>query len=258
MRTPRVSDRALPGGRRSAPPATELSHSARDLLLSTWQGRLFIISASLKIVVALLRLTGVLPPLVSVLSSAATIGLVISLSVFIWRLFVLMKQQLLWRVRRKLILSYIFIGVVPSLLIVIFFLLGTVLIFMNVSAYLFKDGYDAALNDLKVVTSGAASEISRAPEAAAQSLARTHRNATLLYRGLSFVYVPVTTPARLAPPDRLQAGGWEHMPPPAAMPAWIKRDGWLGTIAIPLSEGAGEVELVNRAVSPVVIAGSVA
>ena len=46
------------------------------------------------------------------------------MSVFIWRLFVLMKQQLLWRVRRKLILSYIFIGVVPSLLIVIFFLLG--------------------------------------------------------------------------------------------------------------------------------------
>src|SRR3982751_3851411 len=250
MRTPRVSDRALPGGRRSAPPGTEVSYSARDLLLSTWQGRLFIISASLKIVVALLRLTGVLPPLVSVLSSAATIGLVISLSVFIWRLFVLMKQQLLWRVRRKLILSYIFIGVVPSLLIVIFFLLGAVLIFMNVSAYLFKDGYDAALNDLKVVTSGAASEISRAPEAAAQSLARTQRNAALLYRGMSFVYVPVI-PSRSAPAAGIRAGAWEHMPPPAAMPAWIRHDGWFGTIAIPLPEGPGEVELVNRAVSPV-------
>src|SRR4051812_21865677 len=256
MRTPRVSDRALPGGRRSAPPATELSHSARDLLLSTWQGRLFIISASLKIVVALLRLTGVLPPLVSVLSSAATIGLVISLSVFIWRLFVLMKQQLLWRVRRKLILSYIFIGVVPSLLIVIFFLLGTVLIFMNVSAYLFKDGYDAALNDLKVVTSGAASEISRAPEAAAQSLARTQRNAALLYRGMSFVYVPIGNGLRSA--ARIQAGAWEHMSPPAVVPPWMRRDGWFGTIAIPLMDGAGEVELVNRAVSPVVIDGTVA
>jgi len=258
MSTPRLSDRALPGGRRSAPPGTEISYSARDLLLSTWQGRLFIISASLKIVVALLRLTGVLPTLVSILSSAATIGLVISLSVFIWRLFVLMKQQLLWRVRRKLILSYIFIGVVPSLLIVIFFLLGAVLIFMNVSAYLFKDGYDAALNDLKVVTGGAASEISRAPEAAAQSLARTQRNAALLYRGMSFVYVPVTSAPRSAPAARIQAGGWEHMSPPAAMPAWIRRDGWFGTIAIPLSEGAGEVELVNRAVSPVLIDGNVA
>ena len=37
----------------------------------------------------------------------------------VWGLFVLMKRQLLWRVRRKLILSYIFIGVVPALLIVV-------------------------------------------------------------------------------------------------------------------------------------------
>ena len=46
-----------------------------------------------------------------------------------------MKHRLLWRVRRKLILSYIFIGVVPSLLIVHLFLLGGVLIFMKVIAY---------------------------------------------------------------------------------------------------------------------------
>src|SRR5436190_15128131 len=172
MSTPRVSDRALPGGRRSAPTETEPSYSPRDLLLSTWQGRLFIISAALKIVVALLRLTGVMPSLVSVLSSAATIGLVISLSVFVWRLFVLMKQQLLWRVRRKLILSYIFIGVVPSLLIVIFFLLGAVLIFMNVSAYLFKDGYDSMVDYVKLVTESAASEMGRAPGIADEAITR--------------------------------------------------------------------------------------
>src|SRR3954449_13521583 len=231
--------------------------SPRELLLTTWPGRLFLLAASLKIVVALLRLTGVLPPLVSVLSSAATIGLVISLSVFIWRLFVLMKQRLLWRVRRKLILSYIFIGVVPSLLIVIFFLLGGLLIFMNVSAYLFKDGYDAALNNVKVVTSGAAAEISRAPESAAQSLARTQRNAALLYRGVSFVYVPGGTGGS-APVARVTAGAWDHIPPPQSIPSWIRRDGWTGTIAIPLRDGSEQVELVNRAVAPVVIGNAVA
>ena len=66
-----------------------------------------------------------------------------------WRLFVLMKRQLLWRVRRKLILSYIFIGVVPALLIVVFFLFGGVLLFMNVSAYLFKDGYDDVVENAR-------------------------------------------------------------------------------------------------------------
>jgi sigma-B regulation protein RsbU (phosphoserine phosphatase) len=255
MSTPRVSDRALPGGRRPAPAGTEVPYSARDLLLSTWPGRLFIISAALKLVVALIRLAGDLPQVVSVLSSAATIGLIVSVSVFIWRLFVLMKQRLLWRVRRKLILSYIFIGVVPSLLIVIFFLLGGLLIFMNVSAYLFKDGYDAAVDNVKLVTSGAASEISRAPDAAAQSLARTHRNAGMLYRGLSFEYLPVREGAATLG-TRISAGAWEHVAAPTAIPAWVPRDGWSGTIAIPLAEGPGEVELVNRAVSPVVIGGA--
>ena len=257
MNTPRIPERTLSGSRRSAPATgTELPYSARELLLKTWAGRLFIISAALKLVVALLRLAGD-RQFVSILSSAATIGLIISVSVFVWRLFVLMRQQLLWRVRRKLILSYIFIGVVPSLLIVIFFLLGGLLIFMNVSAYLFKDGYDAALNNLKVVTNGAAAEISRAPETAAQSLARTQRNAALLYRGVSFVYVPLEPAARSSLP-RVTAGGWEHMPAPPSIPAWIKREGWSGTIAIPLSEGPGQVELVDRAVAPVVLGGTLA
>ena len=50
--------------------------------------------------------------------------------------------------RRKLILSYIFIGVVPALLIIGFFLFGGSLVSMNVSAYLFKDGYDAIVEDV--------------------------------------------------------------------------------------------------------------
>ena len=187
MSTPRGPDRWLPGSRRPAlPAAPELQRSTRDLLLSTWPGRLFIISAALKLLVALLRLLGDLPLIISILSSAATIGLAISVSVFAWRLFLLTKRQLLWRVRRRLILSYIFIGVVPLLLIVILFLLGGLMIFMNLSAYLFKEGYDAALNQVKIVTSGAALEISRAPENAAQSLARTQRNVVMLYRGASF------------------------------------------------------------------------
>src|SRR5205807_1322181 len=34
------------------------------------------------------------------------------------------RQRLLWRVRRKLIISYIFVGFVPVILIIAFFLLG--------------------------------------------------------------------------------------------------------------------------------------
>jgi phosphoserine phosphatase RsbU/P len=239
-------------------PGVEPSHASWDLLLHTWAGRLFIISAALKILVALLRLVGDLPQLITLLSSAATIGLIVSVSFFTWRLFVLMKRRLLWRVRRKLILSYIFIGVVPSLLIVIFFLLGGVLIFMNVSAYLFKDGYDATQNYVKLVTDAAASEISRAPESAALSLERTHRNAVRLYRGLSLAYIPAPGAPRNAPMDRISVGSWEHMKPITSVPAWVTRDGWKGAVVLPFPDGSGQVELVDRATAPVIVDGRLA
>ena len=47
------------------------------------------------------------------------------------RLLVARKRRLLWRVRRKLILSYIFIGFVPAMLIVAFFLLVRLLLFFE-------------------------------------------------------------------------------------------------------------------------------
>jgi sigma-B regulation protein RsbU (phosphoserine phosphatase) len=251
-----VPDALIPGRRPPAPPAgAEPSRSSRELLMHTWPGRLFIISAGLKIVVALLRLWGDLPGVVTILSSAATLGLIVSVSYFVWRLFVLIKRRLLWRVRRKLILSYIFIGAVPAVLIVIISLLGGVLIFMNVSAYLFKDGYEAASNNLKLVTDGAAAEISRAPENAAQSLNRTHRNAARLYHGISFVYVPAGRAPNEALREIIPVGPWEHITAPSAIPAWITADGWSGAIVLPLPDTVGQVEVVNRAVAAVTVDG---
>ena len=55
---------------------------------------------------------------------------------FVVRGLAFLQRRLLWRVRRKLIISYIFIGFVPAILIVAFFLLGGVLLFSNFSAYL--------------------------------------------------------------------------------------------------------------------------
>jgi phosphoserine phosphatase RsbU/P len=258
------------------PPGADPGVSSADLLFKSWPGRLFVASAAVKVVLGLLGLAGELPRLAGTLSSAATIGLIVSVAFFAWRLFVLMKRRLLWRVRRRLILSYIFIGVVPSLLIVIFFLLGGVLIFMNVSAYLFKDGYDAMVDDVKLYVESAASEMSRSPESANQSIVRIHRNTSRKYPVLSFVYVPLApgaeTGTAAAPAgaaqrtrprgplgERLTAGPWEHMSAPASIPAWLRlRQSMLGTIALPTADGPGQVELVIRAAQPVVIQGAVA
>ena len=66
-----------------------------------------------------------------------------------------MQRRLLWRVRRKLILSYIFIGVVPSLLILGFFLLSTAFVAGAVGAYLFRDGYDDVTRQVQLLAEAA-------------------------------------------------------------------------------------------------------
>jgi hypothetical protein len=72
------------------------------------------------------------------------------------------RRQLLWRVRRKLILSYIFIGVVPAALIIVFCLIGAGMLSINIGAYLFKDGYDDVVRNAGLIADAAVSDIGRA------------------------------------------------------------------------------------------------
>ena len=98
-------------------PGTRPQPTPRELLVRTWPGRIFLAAAAIKLVVIVWRLEAPLPGTVLAPRGLATLGLVVALCIFSWRLFVQVKRRLLWRVRRRLILSYIFIGVVPTFLI---------------------------------------------------------------------------------------------------------------------------------------------
>jgi len=235
--------------RRPTPrPAAAPQPSPRELLFSTWFGRLFIVAASLKFIVALWRITGALPTAARVISGAATIGLVVALGMFSWRLFLQVKRRLLWRVRRKLILSYIFIGVIPSLLILVFFLFAGSLVFMNVSAYLFKDGYDAIVDSARLSAQAAATEIARNPASAGETIQRVHRIRVGMYPAISIAY--------LAPDGQRQtAGSWRHAAPPASLPVWLRDDVFAGAVALPTRVPDGEEDLVVRAVVKVPAGG---
>ena len=236
--------------RRPTPrPAVAPQPTARELLFGTWPGRLFLISAAVKLVVALWRVTGALPSVARVTSSAATIGLGVAVGVFAWRLFVQIKRRLLWRVRRKLILSYIFIGVIPALLILVFFLFAGSLVFMNVSAYLFKDGYDAIIEHARISAQAAATEIGRDPSTAGETIQRVHRIRASLYPDMSVAYLP---PAG----ERITAGRWARLPVPDDIPAWMKDDVFAGSVGLPVKDSAGEEELIVRAFVKVGTGGS--
>ncbi|MBA3295658.1 MAG: SpoIIE family protein phosphatase [Acidobacteria bacterium] len=235
------------------PPGMEPSPGAAELLLRSWPGRLFILSAALKLTTGVVGRAVDPPAVIELLGTGASIGLTVSVGCFVWRLFVLTKRRLLWRVRRKLILSYIFIGVVPALLIIGFFLLSANVISMNMSAYLFKDGYDDVVSDVKLTARTAALEIARQPAMATDALSRAQMAVGQRYASVAMAFVPAKVrTAQRGDADALGlalAGAWEHQSPPSAIPAWIPAEGFAGTTFV-ASDEPGEVQLVIRSVVP--------
>ena len=91
----------------------------------TWAGRLILGGTAAKILAALVRSpSGREPMLVSAVDVLGSLALVAAAFLMLYRLQQRARRRLLWRVRRKLILSYVFMGVVPALLIVSFFLVA--------------------------------------------------------------------------------------------------------------------------------------
>ena len=242
-----------PAERREAPllPADvvvrDTPATARHLLFRSWAGRLFLLSAALRLLAAVLRQLAPALPGVNLIATVASAGLLVALGYFLWRIFVLTKRQLLWRVRRKLIISYIFIGVVPAMLIIGFFLLSAGVVSMNVSAYLFKDGYDAMVDDVGLIARAAATEIGREASTLRETLRRSREGVRQRYPEISIAYVPSPRPGL----EAFSVGPWDHLSPPAAIPPWAQvAEGFKGTITVPLNRGSDEVELVIRAVMP--------
>jgi sigma-B regulation protein RsbU (phosphoserine phosphatase) len=262
MDSRRLANTPPPARRRQAPPSLppvdDSVRSARDLLVRSWPGRLFLVATAFKLIVGIVRLFGTLPPFVQAINTAASIGIAFSLLFFLTRLIFLAQRRLLWRVRRKLILSYIFIGVVPALLIFGFFLLSGWFLAGTVGAYLFHDGYEELTNNVALLADAAATEIGRSPKTTEETIDRIQRNGakSLRYPTLSMLFVPAGPGA--APVSR---GPWEHLSGPSTalpdVPAWLrsKSEGFKGTTSVTSADAPREPELIIRAVSPADRAG---
>ena len=84
------------------------------------------------------------------LDGAATIVVVGALGVLVVPLVFGLQRRLLWRVRRRLILSYIFIGLIPVLLVGLFFLLAGVLTLLSASSYLVELSLDDLVDEARI------------------------------------------------------------------------------------------------------------
>src|SRR2546428_6346700 len=105
-------------------------------LQRTLPGRAIVVGVAVKLAVSAVRLAGAsVPAFVGVIDTVAGLAIAAGAGYFLIQLFLLAKRRLLWRVRRKLILSYIFIGFGPAIPIVAVFALSELLLPFYFSSY---------------------------------------------------------------------------------------------------------------------------
>jgi sigma-B regulation protein RsbU (phosphoserine phosphatase) len=242
----------------------------RTWLLRTVPGRALVLGFAIKVITWPLRSVIALPAALDAIDMVGGLAMLFAAAYGLTRFAVWSKRRLLWRVRRKLILSYVFVGVVPALLVITFFLLAGLILAFNVSSYLVQSRVRNLTDQARFLAQTVQLEAQRTatPEALAETLERRQSSTEMRYPFVSLAIVPVTNmtckvaPAQAARVPKtlpvtlpVSAGSWGHLPPPKELPKWIGCDGFSGLItynAPAKTAGNGEAErtrLVMRAVA---------
>lgn len=230
----------LPGERRSLPAGSYGGHeSVAHLLLHTLPGRALVVGATIRVLASLAQAAFGATTAIDAIGAAGTLILLAGLTYFAWRLVALAKRRLLWRVRRKLILSYIFVGLVPALLIIIFFALCGLLLFSTVSSYVVQTRLRGLVDQAQFLARAAAIELDRAGSVPdlTERVARKQANLRSRYPDASVAVLPVSrtcasdTPGGDGPElprQPIVAGPWPHIAPPSDLPRWVGCSGFSG------------------------------
>ena len=158
--------------------------SVSDLLMRTLPGRALVVGAAIRLLAWLAQLAVGRTPLTDAIGTVGTLALLAGITVFAARLIALARRRLLWRVRRKLILSFIFVGLVPALLIIVFFALCGVLLFSSISSYVVETRLRGLAEQAQFLAQTTAIELSRA------SAAGGSRRAARTQAGRARVQIP--------------------------------------------------------------------
>jgi sigma-B regulation protein RsbU (phosphoserine phosphatase) len=212
----------------------------RHALLRTLPGRAIVIGAAVKVVAFAITLVTTPPGFLRIIDTVGSVALVAGGAYFVARGLALAQRRLLWRVRRKLIISYIFVGFIPAILIVAFFLLGDLLLFSNFSSYLLQTRLQSLTERAAAIASTTAVEIERGGGRGVLAIAqRRQASVSRDYPGASIAVIALDRPCDatsgasaapdLAPP--VTAGPWAHIDPPRQLPGWVNCNGFQGLLA---------------------------
>jgi sigma-B regulation protein RsbU (phosphoserine phosphatase) len=219
--------------------------------MQTLTGRLLMAGVALKLVAWVGGFTGWRPAIFDGLDTLGGLAILVSALSIGYRVYALARHRLLWRVRRKLILSYIFIGVVPVVLVAIFFTLGGLLFFFNVSAFMLRNHVTSVIDAAQFLSQAAAPTLGEATTAAqlTPGIATRQAAASGRYPLISYALVPSDSKCAggpNAPAPTVMAGPWSHLDVPRTLPEWVPCSGFSGLITYPTE---GTTRIAARAIA---------
>lgn len=189
-----------------------------------------------------------------------TLGSIVWIAAAAWALWLLFRharRRFEWRVRHKLVLSYIFAGVVPVLLAGAFALLVAQLLLLSLSSFLVRQHMMTLQVETQTLARAEVAALTRAPSRGVVLDSSTTTSIDTRYRWASMVVVPtagLTCPAEDGRTSvrvgRRRAGAWAHLDPPRALPSWIGCAGFAGLVGYraPQADGRLGITAVMRAV----------
>src|SRR5688572_3460161 len=199
----------------------------RRWLFKTFPGRALVLGAAIKVITWPLGFLVTLPGWLDAIDMVGSLALLFAIAYGLTRLAVWAKRRLLWRVRRKLILSYVFVGVVPALLVITFFLLAGLILAFNISSFLVTSRVRNLTDQARFLAQTAVLEVQRSatPDAIAEALERKQAATETRYPFTSLTMVPVQgltckvgseaetrAPRKLPSTLPVVAGPWAHLP----------------------------------------------
>ena len=165
-------------------PSPPLTTRLRHFFLETWRGRILAAALAIWLLDGLLGLVGLEAPAPLRVLAKLVLGVF-----FVWggwRSLRWLSTRFLWRIRTKLILSYLFVGLVPIVLLSLFLGIGAILFMGLVASHLVTEEIERASELLRTTSRSALAGLPADAAAAAAALPSRLASAESLHPGLSW------------------------------------------------------------------------
>jgi serine phosphatase RsbU (regulator of sigma subunit) len=216
-----------------AAPRPSLLARARAFFLERWPGRIVLVALVLWLIDGLLSFAG--SELPAILSVPAAIVRWVFFVWLLWRALLWLTGPLLWRIRTKLIVSYLFIALVPVVLLSLFMCVAVVLLLGLTASRLVTSEVDRTGDVLLAISRMALERLPASDAEAARQLPERLAAARELHSAMAYT---------LLRSGRVVAHSGAA---PESLPAWLKAPSFKSLVAVEREDGSKSEVL--RAVS---------